>query len=114
LNIINYVRSKEAAGSPDAGMEGIVIPIRGEQLPGQDFVLMDVATTENAYIGITRAPRITEMGVWVDSYSKKDANDMVPAEFKVEVYLPKSFGIESIDMSKCTTFFSLSGTGISG
>lgn len=114
LNIINYVRSKEAKGSLDAGMEGVVIPVRGEHVPGKDFVLMDVATSVNSYIGITRAPRITEMAVWVDEFAKKDADGLVPAEFRLEVYLPMNFGLKEVDMSKCSTFFSMTGSGVKG
>lgn len=114
LNIINYVRSKEAAGDPPPGNDptgrgtATVIPIRGEKKAGAKFVLMEVATSADSYIGITRTPKITEMGLWVDKTpSKVDTATNTysyPGKAKVEVYLPPNFGLASLNLSKLSWY----------
>jgi hypothetical protein len=115
LNLINYVRSKESPGDPATG---VVHPVRGEQLPGQKFVRMDVCTTPHAFIGITRSPKITEMGLWMsDSTSTNpvtnpDYPKICQIKYKFEVHLPRNFGLEKIDLTKLSAYVSVSGTGI--
>lgn len=115
LNIINYVRSKECAGDP---VTGAMVPIRGEKKVGQNFVMMDVATSVDSYIGITRSPKITEMGMWVSNTPSKITPDPTaptdstrstydyPAKAKIEVYLPPNFGLAQIDLTKLTWYTS--------
>lgn len=97
LNIINYVRTKESAGEPTTK---VVVPVRGEQVPGGKFVLMEVATSTNAYIGITRTPKITEMGVWVKATPTTSGGTSYSCKYKAEIYLPTNFGLPSIDLAK--------------
>lgn len=113
LNIINYVRSKESAGESTTKA---VIPVRGEQLPGGNFVLMEVATSVNAYIGITRSPKITEMGLWMNgtsSGSGEAAGSLrYPVKYKVEIHLPKNFGLDQINLTNLGMYVSITGTGL--
>ncbi|MEZ0277189.1 MAG: hypothetical protein ACAH88_19920, partial [Roseimicrobium sp.] len=109
LNIINYVRSKESAGEPGTKA---VIPVRGEQVPGGSFVLMEVATSVNAFIGITRAPKITEMALWVDSAA--NAEGKYAAKYKLEVHLPKDFGLDQINLTTISLYLSATGGGVDG
>jgi hypothetical protein len=118
LNIVNYVRTKESTGDPPATVEAIgrgtktVIPVRGEQLPGQRFVMMAVATSTNSYIGITRTPKITEMGLWVSgtpsSVDTKTNTYKYSARPKIEIYLPPNFGLDSLDLTQLSWFIGLS------
>jgi hypothetical protein len=105
LNIINYVRTKESAGEP---ITKLVVPVRGEQAPGGRFVMMEIATSANAYIGVTRTPKITEMGVWVKSTPSSTASDGKSAtyqcKYKAEIHLPKNFGLASVDLTKLSIY----------
>lgn len=103
LNIINYVRSRESAGHPTLHC---VIPIRGEHPPGGRFILKRNTPGSHAYIGITRTPKITEMGLWVDASGN--------ARIYVEVHLPKNFGLESFDLSKLSLWTSVNSPGVNG
>jgi hypothetical protein len=109
LNIINYVRSKESAGEPTTKA---VIPVRGEQAPGGAFTLMEVATSANAFIGITRGPKITEMALWVDGTAGTDGRYV--AKYKLEIHLPKNFGLDSIDLTTLGLYLSATGGGVDG
>ena len=109
LNIINYVRSKESRGETTTGA---VIPVRGEQLPGGKFVLMEVATSANAFIGITRAPKITEMALWVDGNPNSEGK--YTAKYKLEVHLPKEFGLDRINLTTLSLYLSATGGGVEG
>lgn len=119
LNIINYVRTKESTGDPDhlADPNGrgtqTVVPIRGEQLPGKRFVMMEVATSVNSYIGVTRTPRITEMGLWVDSTPTKIEGSTYSynARAKIEIYLPPNFGLAQLNLTQLSWYVGLSGAG---
>jgi hypothetical protein len=93
LNIIEYVRSKESTAD-------VVAPIRGSLQSGT-FALDSAtgsSTGTNAFIGVTRGPRITEMGLWVSGTA--GPNGRYPGVFKAEVFLPPHFGIASVDLSK--------------
>jgi hypothetical protein len=109
LNIINYVRSKESAGE---SVTKAVVPLRGEQAAGGRFQLMEVATSDIAFIGITRAPKITEMGLWVAASASSGTT--YQAKYKLEIHLPKNFGLDQIDLTKLSLFLGTSGTGLSG
>jgi len=99
LNIINYVRSKESGGEPGTK---VIIPIRGEFATGvgASFKLAvdSVPGGPTAYLGISRTPRITEMGFFApfDGSGK--------AKFKVEIHLPKNFGIARLDLTKVSLY----------
>ncbi|MDQ3620963.1 MAG: hypothetical protein M3463_00515 [Verrucomicrobiota bacterium] len=103
LNIINYVRSKESKGE---SVTKVVVPVRGEQLPGGRFVLMEVATSANAYIGVTRTPKINEMGVWVSDAPTSTGGTTYSAKYKVEIYLPPQFGLDQIDLTLLSLYVS--------
>ncbi|HSJ03925.1 MAG TPA: hypothetical protein VK956_15790 [Verrucomicrobium sp.] len=109
LNIINYVRSRESAGEPQTK---VVVPLRGEQAAGGRFQLMEIATSSIAYIGITRTPKITEMGLWIAQSPTSGTN--YSAKFKLEIHLPKNFGLDQIDLTKISLYLSAAGTGLSG
>lgn len=95
LNIIDYVRSKEAASSDIT--DGLVAPIRGSYDAGGSFTFND-GSGANTYIGLSRSFLVSELGVWVDE--KPNSNGNYRARFKIEVYLPEYYGLESVDMRK--------------
>lgn len=115
LNIINYVRSKESAGEP---VTKVVIPVRGKQVPGQSFELAEVETSANAYIGITRAPKITEMGLWMNGEPFPSAPDDPPdfrkyqVKYKVEIHLPRNFGLAQLNLTSLGMYVSTAGTAL--
>ncbi len=83
LNIIDYVRSKESPAD-------LVEPLRlsesgGSYTSGQTFGTF-------AYIGQTRSPKITEIGYW-------QSKDNKSAKWKVEIHLPRNYGIPSIPVT---------------
>jgi len=83
LNIIDYVRSKESPAD-------LVEPLRlsesgGSYTTGQTFGTF-------AYIGQTRSPKITEIGYW-------QSKDNKSARWKVELFLPRNYGIPSIPVT---------------
>ncbi len=117
LNIVNYVRTKESIGDPaksasepDGRGTTTVIPIRGEQLPGKRFVMMEIATSADSYIGITRTPKITEMGMWVNgTQSSVDTSTNTysySAKAKLEIFLPDYFGLAQIDLTQLSWYIS--------
>lgn len=106
INIIEYVRSRESAAQ-------IVRPIRGflkyqldPSLPPYFYLEKatdPASTTVDAFIGITRSPRITEMGFWADS-------TFTLKKFKVELHLPQGFNIKNgVDVTKLRIWLSLNG-----
>ena len=60
-----------------------------------------------SYFGQTRAPLITEVGVWLSP-------DFKTMTFKVELYLPENYGIDQVDVSKLylSTESGVNGFGI--
>jgi len=105
LNIINYVRSKESKGDTTTG--GVVIPIRGTHPAGGRFNLaIDTTPTGNdAYLGISRTPRITEMGLWVSM-------DQSQGRYKLEIHSPKEFNLGIIDLRRLNLYLSSSYNSI--
>jgi hypothetical protein len=93
LNIIDYVRSKESN-------KPIVVPLRGTYL-GNNFNIV-IGTDPNSYLAIARAPRITEVGLFVSRTAQ--SGKTYAAKLKVEVYLPKNFGIASLDLTTLQMF----------
>lgn len=109
LNIINYVRSKESAGED---VTKAVVPLRGDQAAGGRFQLKEVASSDIAFIGVTRAPKITEMGLWVAASGSSD--NTYQAKYKLEIHLPEDFGLDQIDLTKMSLFLTASGAELSG
>ena len=95
LNIIDYVRSKESA-------RPIVIPLRGTYLNNVFSIV--IGTDQNSYIGITRAPRITEMGIFIPATLKSGTAKTYTARVKVEIYLPPNFGVKTLDVTTLSLF----------
>jgi len=114
LNILDYVRSKESAGDPSQ----LVIPTRGTRAATAGAVFVPVVagqtpTDSTAYLGITRSPRMTEMGLWLNSTATSGTS--YSAKAKVEIYLPKNFGLPSLDLTKLSlyTAVTLNGSTVS-
>ncbi|MEA3209584.1 MAG: hypothetical protein QOE70_2641 [Chthoniobacter sp.] len=105
LNIINYVRSKESAGE---AVTKVVIPVRGEHVPGGRFEMMEIAATPTSYIGVTRTPKITEMGIWVSG--TPSGTNTYPAKVKLEIYLPLNFGLDQIDLKLLSLYLAVNGS----
>ena len=92
VNIIDYVRSKESELD-------LVEPLRTAEdsiaNPGHYISGSNAGNSiygPLAYIGQTRAPRITEVGCWFDT-------DNITHKYKVEVYLPRNYGLNSISFN---------------
>lgn len=93
LNVIDYVRSKES-------FQLVVDPLRGAKSPGQPFTI-GVSSSIHSFIGITRGPRITEVGFWLPAQPKSPATPTrFTAKLKVELYLPLNFGINEMDLTQ--------------
>lgn len=97
LNIIDYVRCKESSAL-------LVRPIRG-QMVGGSFVF-GLANKAGVYIGVTRAPMITEVGAWVAPTAQWVGVPTAPettgywaydVKLVTELYLPDHYGIEKLD-----------------
>ncbi len=84
VNIIDYVRSKESPTD-------LVEPLRVSLNATGNYDLGQVFGTY-AYIGQTRAPRITEIGYW-------QSKDNKSAKWKVELYLPLNYGLAKIPVT---------------
>ena len=111
VNIIEYVRAKE---SP----QQIVQPIRGGWDPvSQTYNLAN--NTNNQYIGISRTPFVTEVGLWfgkaTTNYPSWETNasnlEMTPVnagdwmwKLVIEVFLPKDFGLPSVDLAATPSY----------
>ena len=112
VNILDYVRAKESTNS-------VIQPIVGyfdttQTDPAKAFVLNQNGSATNGYIGLTRGPRITELGVWYGTNtgpaftpsSPGGVNASQPIAsgapyyiFQVEVFLPPNYGLASVDLS---------------
>ncbi|HSI83976.1 MAG TPA: hypothetical protein VK970_09355 [Candidatus Methylacidiphilales bacterium] len=99
-NILEYVRSKESS-------QEIVDPIRHKQATA---VRLNSTTSGNRiantsgdyYLGTTRAPQITEIGIWISrTYytSVQPYPGQYGVRYIVEVHLPAGAG--SIDLANC-------------
>ena len=98
LNIIDYVRSKESA-------KAVVVPLRGTYV--NSAFTIAIGTDVNSYFGITRAPRITEVGLYIPPTPTVGGGKTYAAKLKVEIYLPKNFGIGSLDLTTLSMYQSL-------
>jgi hypothetical protein len=112
INIIDYVRCKEAAPWSPTGQDyqGMVQPLRviSNGLNPPTFTKSEAPTNfSRSYFGQTRAPLITEVGVWLSP-------DFKTMTFKVELYLPENYGIDQVDVSKLylSTESGVNGFGI--
>ena len=94
INIIDYVRSKESPLD-------LVEPMRAcESSANPGHYLTGASAPNNAsglwgslaYIGQTRAPRVTEIGCWMDA-------DNIKRKWIVELYLPRNYGIPSVALN---------------
>lgn len=111
VNVIDYVRAKESTNP-------VVYPIIGYFDQTQTdlkkaFVYSPNGAASNGYWGLTRMPYITEIGVayreWTNatSFIPPGTNYLSPAItntsmylcFKVEVHLPKNYGISSYNLT---------------
>ena len=115
VNIIDYVRAKESS-------QPFIQPIIGyfdqtATTAAAAFVYDANAQAKNGYIGLTRMPCITEMGVWYGQNTTSnvivppnDGNKTVTTTpiaigdmyflFQFEIYLPRNYGLTSVDLSK--------------
>jgi|GEM_PF-5278866 hypothetical protein len=83
-NIIDYVRSKESANP-------VVVPSR-------------VTPPAEQFLGLTRSPLVTEIGVWV---AESPQDGFYEARTMVELYLPPQYGLEEIDLTKLGLWVSI-------
>ena len=93
LNIIDYVRSAESKKT-------IVEPIRAKWIGGvfvDDFSNSTIQGTDDTFKGLPRGIYITEMGMWVAT--TKNAAGKYRCLGITELYLPKDYGIDSIDLN---------------
>lgn len=95
LNIIDYVRSKESA-------RPLVIPLRGTYL--SKVFTIAIGTDPNSYIGITRGPRTTEMGIFIPAAPKAGTAKTYTAKVKLEVFLPLNFGVKTLDLKTVSLY----------
>jgi len=94
VNIIDYVRSKESKLD-------LVEPMRTSQDPTNPLLFLSGTNAPLnstgiygplAYMGQTRAPKITEIGCWMDLNNIKRT-------WRIELYLPRNYGIANIPMN---------------
>jgi len=103
INIIDYVRSKESPSKVVVPSRGL---IRAADAATGDFTLStdtsntnvdglaNPANAQSVFIGMSRTPRINEMGMWF----KKVGTASYDPYLKVELFLPRNYGITSIDL----------------
>jgi len=94
INIIDYVRCKEAA--PNAAWQNIVQPLRLVSNGGTPPVFTKSEAPTNyslSFFGQTRGPLINEVGVWL-------SDDLLTMKIRVELYLPRNYGLEQVDLTK--------------
>lgn len=101
LNIIDYVRSAESQMT-------VVQPIRAKWLGGAypnatftpDFVNSSIQGADDTFKGLTRAPHITEMGMWVSPTPETTGTNKgrYRTVVMVEIYLPLNYGITGLDL----------------
>ncbi|MEI9898088.1 MAG: hypothetical protein WDN28_30580 [Chthoniobacter sp.] len=102
LNIIDYVRSAESRLN-------VVQPIRAKWIGGTypnavftpDFIDSSIQGTEDTFKGLTRAPHITELGMWVsDTPETSGVNaGRYRSVVLTEVYLPPNYGLDTLDLA---------------
>lgn len=99
IEIIDYVRCKESTVS-------VVPPLQGYYTASGTFST-DLSTAASnlgrnpfCYVGFTRTPFITELGVWFDHITATPSapSAKFSTEVKVEFYLPPNFGLNSVDL----------------
>lgn len=98
LDIIDYVRSAESQLT-------VVQPIRAKWLGSgtaaiftPDFVNQTIQGSDDTFKGLTRAPHITEMSMWVSPTPQTiNGKSLYRSVALVEVYLPTNYGISGLD-----------------
>ncbi|XHR30600.1 MAG: hypothetical protein ACFUZC_08555 [Chthoniobacteraceae bacterium] len=110
LEIIDYVRCKESAFPLVPPLQGyfdgtFVTTESGASIP---HILTDFSTSAtnngrvpSCFVGFTRMPLITEVGVWFDTItavSEATKNQTFDTKIKVEFYLPKNYGLDEVDL----------------
>jgi len=96
VNIIDYVRSAESE-------RRIVEPIRGTVDESGAFSVNPTGSADNTYLGVTRAPMITEMAFWMSDETETRATEqgekaLYPCKFFIEIYLPEHYGLDEIPL----------------
>lgn len=100
LNIVDYVRSKESK-------QALVAPLRFAYPQGGSLAI-GIAVDANSFIGSTRGPLITELGLFIPQNPTSPTTPQTyAAKLKVEIYVPPNFGISSLDLTKLTMFQNL-------
>lgn len=117
INIIDYVRAKESS-------QDMVEPIRGQfsaTAAAPDKLIEFVDSASNSYMGISRTPYISEIGVWTGSATTvapmpSDSSYLAQAQLgdiiykvKFEIHLPANYGIHEVDVSKLFVLFGATG-----
>jgi hypothetical protein len=90
INIIDYVRYKESTNA-------MVAPLRIQYTGGT--YTMSQSNGTNCFLGTGREPCITEVGVWCSPTPLPEKTNFI-TKFKVEVYLPKNYGVSSVNLNK--------------
>jgi hypothetical protein len=104
INIIDYVRGKESTVD-------VIEPIRGEELNSK-FNLSS-ASGSNAFLGITRAPCITQLGVMMSgTKTSLSGSTGYLMTLKMEVCLPENYGLRSLDLTKYKVYFESDGVSV--
>lgn len=98
LQIIDYVRCKESTNNS-------VPPLQGYYTASEHFST-DLATSSTdfgrnpkCYIGLSRMPLLTELGLWFDHVPLNDSTTTFQTKAKVEFYLPPNYGLDSVDLA---------------
>jgi hypothetical protein len=120
VNVIDYVRAKESAIPM---IQPIVGSFDSSQTdPAKTFVLNQNGSSTNGYVGLSRGPRVTELGVWYGTNSGTgtiippsggaNASKPIPPGspyylFQIEVFLPPNYGLANFDLS--TVYLGLQG-----
>lgn len=124
VNIIDYVRAKESAIQM---IQPITAWFDGTQSdPALSFILNQNGSSKNGYVGLSRGPRVTEIGVWYGinntgtpvANPRNGGNTGIPIapgspylKFKVELFLPPNYGLKTFDLS--TIYLAITGVNVS-
>jgi hypothetical protein len=109
IEIIDYVRCKESTNV-------LVPPLLGVYQSATDFSTdaqaADYGRRPDVYQGLTRTPFITELGLWVPDVIPSSGSFDV--KFKIEFYLPPSYGVDSVDLASSPNILSVSFVATDG
>ncbi len=123
VNILDYVRAKE---STNQFIQPIIGSFNSAQPdPAKAFVLNQNGSATNGFQGLSRGPRVTEIGVWYGTNSGAAFTPSSPGGvnvsqpisagapyylFKVEVFLPPNYGLASYDLANVYLGITVPGT----